>query len=151
MADPRDNLTDARVLLRLDRAALGTIDASGAPYVSLVLAAADAACKPLLLLSDLAEHSKNLRRDARASLLFDGTAGLDQPLTGPRLTLMGRVAPASDPADLARYVAQHNDAAGWAQMSDFRLYRLEPEGAHLVAGFGRIAWLDAIALFSRDN
>ena len=151
MAGSDDDLAEARALIRRDRAALGTLDATGAPYVSLVLVAADAAGKPLLLLSDLAEHSKNLRRDPRASLLFDGTGGLDQPLTGARITLMGRVAPAPDPADRARYVAQHNEAGGWARMRDFRVYRFEPERAHLVAGFGRIAWLDASALFSGDN
>ena len=42
------------------------------------------------LLSDLAEHSRAIANDDRVSLLFDGTAGLDQPLTGPRVTVVGR-------------------------------------------------------------
>src|ERR1700760_2133340 len=67
------------------------------PFVSLVLPALDAAGRPLLLLSDLSDHARNLKRDPQASLLFDGTAGLAEPLTGPRLTLIGRVAPADDP------------------------------------------------------
>jgi putative heme iron utilization protein len=117
----------------------------------LVLVAQDRAGLPLLLLSDLAEHTKNIGRDGRASLLFDGTAEMAEPLAGPRLTVMGRIEPIPDPAALARYVAHHPSAQAWAAMADFRLYRLIPTRAHLVAGFGRIAWIDAAALFSPAN
>ncbi len=105
----------------------------------------------MLLLSDLAEHTKNSARDTRASLLFDGTEGAPDPLAGPRLTLMGQIEPAPEPAALTRYGARHPAAAAWAQMRDFRLYRLVPSRAHLVAGFGRIAWIEAAALFSLQN
>ena len=53
---------------------------SGRPYASLVLSACDHGGSPLLLLSDLAEHSKNLAAEPKAALLFDGTAGLADPL-----------------------------------------------------------------------
>ena len=103
---------------------------------------------PLLLLSDLAEHTKNIKRDGRASLLYDGTEGMAEPLSGPRLTVMGAVEPAPEPADRDRYLARQPGAAAWAALPDFRLYRLRPARAHLVAGFGRIAWIDAAILFS---
>lgn len=136
----------ARRLLRsLDRATLAT-SREGWPYASLVLAAVDQAARPLLLLSNLAEHTKNLKRDRRASLLFDGTAGLDDPLTGARVTLLGEVAPVEDPALLARYRRRHPSAAAYAGFADFHLYRLEPSRAHLVAGFGRIDWVERDAL-----
>lgn len=148
MSVPNENIAAARTLLTSNRAVLATLDNGGAPYVSLVLVAPDERNTPLLLLSDLAEHTKNIRRDPRASLLFDGTAGLAEPLAGPRLTVMGRIEPAPEPAALARYVARHPGAEAWAAMGDFRLYRLQPTRAHLVAGFGRIAWIEAAALFS---
>ena len=66
-------------------------DAAGWPYASLVLVAVDHDLTPILLLSDLAEHTRAIQADGRVSLLFDGTAGLDQPLTGPRVTVVGRV------------------------------------------------------------
>ena len=71
-----------RGLMRgLPRAALGTLEAEGgAPYVSLVMVALDHDASPLLLLSDLADHTRNLKADPRASLLFDGTAGQAVPL-----------------------------------------------------------------------
>lgn len=129
----------------LDRATLAT-SLEGWPYASLVLVALDHRAEPLLLLSNLAEHTRNLKRDRRASLLFDGTAGLDDPLTGARVSVLGEVEPVEDAALLARYTARHPAAALYAGFADFRLYRLAVSRAHLVAGFGRIDWIDAEAL-----
>ena len=74
---------------------------------SLVLIAADHDASPLLLLSDLAQHSRNIAFDPRVSLLFDGTAGHRDPLTGPRLTVIGLARAIEDPQSLARFTAHH--------------------------------------------
>jgi len=126
----------------LDRATLGTSH-EGWPYASLVLVAADHDGTPLLLLSDLAEHAKALAQDPRLSLLIDGTEGHEDPLTGPRLTLLGHAAPEASQAQRQRYLARHPAAALYAGFADFRFYRVVVERAHLVAGFGRIHWLEA--------
>jgi putative heme iron utilization protein len=150
----------ARSLLRSqDRAVLATLMA-GRPYASLVLIATSPAGAPLLLISDLAQHTLNLKEDASVSLLVDGTAGLDEPLTGPRVTLVGRAAPSEDEALLARFVARHPSAGFYAGFRDFHLYAVTVERAHLVAGFGRIDWvaaedllpagLDALAAAERE-
>lgn len=136
----------ARRLMRAaDRATLATAlaDNAGWPYASLVLTACDADGSPLLLLSDLAEHSRNLAADPRLSLLLDGTAGHEDPLTGPRLSLLGRAAPTAEPGARARFLARHPGAALYADFRDFRFYRVAVERAHFVAGFGRIRWLPA--------
>lgn len=129
----------------LDRATLAT-SLEGWPYASLVLAAVDHDASPLLLLSDLAEHSKNIARDARAALLFDGTDGRDDPLTGSRATVLGEIRRIEDQRLLARFAARHPSAANYAGFADFHLYRLAVMRAHLVAGFGRIDWIAADAL-----
>lgn len=146
-----DSAKLARLLIRAgDRAALAT-SLEGRPYASLVLAAADLDGTPLLLLSDLAQHSRNLCADPRCSLLYDGTAGYADPLTGPRLSVLGRAAAIADPRLLARVTARHPSSAGYAGFSDFRLYRVEVERGHLVAGFGRISWVaGSELLFARD-
>lgn len=118
------------------------------PYVSLVLVAVDHDLAPILLLSDLAEHSKAIAADPRASLLFDGTAGLAQPLTGARVSLLGRVAETHDERLKRRFLARHPDATLYAGFKDFRFYRMTPERAHLVAGFGKIRWIDAAELLA---
>jgi heme iron utilization protein len=139
--------TARRLMRALDRASLAT-SLEGWPYASLVLVAVDHDASPLLLLSDLAQHSKNLRRDPKASLLFDGTHGLDDPLTGPRVTVLGELAAATEPRLLARFAGRHPSAAGYAGFADFRLYRLAAARAHLVAGFGKIDWVPADALLA---
>jgi len=138
--------SDAGALMRRQTtAALGTI-MDGAPYVSLVLTAFDGDGSPLLLLSDLAQHTRNILADSRVSLLFDGTQGLPEPLTGPRLTVLGTACVSTDPAALGRYLARHPSAAVYAGFSDFRLYRVEIARGHFVAGFGRIEWIGREAL-----
>jgi putative heme iron utilization protein len=137
--------TSARHVTRaVPKAALGTIlrAADGWPYVSLVSAATGHDGAPLLLLSDLSEHAKNLRDDDRASLLFDDTGELEDPLAGERVTLLGRLVRTTAPGDRARYLARHPTAAMYAGFGDFAFYRMSVERAHLVAGFGRIHWLD---------
>ena len=137
-----------------DRAALGVALPSGTagnpawPYVSLVLVAVDHDLSPILLLSDLAEHSKAIAADPRVSLLFDGTAGLAQPLAGMRVSLLGRAAEIHDVRLRRRFLARHPDAAMYAGFKDFRFYRVAPERAHLVAGFGKIRWIDAADLLA---
>jgi hypothetical protein len=139
-----------RGLLRaLDRASLATTlpgEPSGWPYASLVLVAVDHDLSPILLLSDMAEHTKAIKADSRVSLLFDGTGGLDQPLTGPRATVLGRAERITDERLKARFLARHPDAALYAGFKDFGVYRIALERAHLVGGFGKIRWIDAAEL-----
>lgn len=132
---------------RLDRASLATIGrpdgaAAGEPYASLVLVAAMPDASPILLISTLADHTRNLAADPRVSLLFDGTAGLDEPLMGARVSVQGRAARSDLPAAGARYLARHPSAAMYAGFKDFAFYTVEIRAAHIVAGFGRIHWLD---------
>jgi heme iron utilization protein len=118
----------------------------GAPYVSLVLVALDLDATPLLLISDLAQHRRNIAFDPRIALLFDGTEGHADRLDGPRLTVLGQAANVTDARLLARFTARHPSSAGYAGFADFRLYRVIVERAHLVAGFGRIQWIDGADL-----
>jgi heme iron utilization protein len=137
-----------RTARSVPRAALGTLlrGTGGAPYVSLVNVATDHDGAPLLLLSDLADHTRNLAVDERASLLFDGTGEREDPLAGERVTLQGRLRQSDEPRHRSRYLARHPAATGYADFKDFHFYRLAIERAHLVAGFGRIHWLEAAAV-----
>ncbi|MBL28356.1 MAG: heme iron utilization protein [Rhodospirillaceae bacterium] len=136
------------VMRAADRAVLSTalVGASGWPYGSLVLTALDHDATPLLLISRLAEHTKNVEADDRVSLLFDGTAGLDEPLTGARVTVVGRAVRNDEPRYRARFLSRHPSAAGYAGFADFGMFRVTVERAHLVAGFGRIHWIDGADL-----
>jgi putative heme iron utilization protein len=132
-----------------DRATLATAlpAAEGAwPYASLVLVALDHDLSPVLLLSDLAEHSKAIAANSRVSLLFDGTEGLEQPLTGSRTTVLGHAERTADPHLARRFLARHPGAQAYAGFADFHYYRVKVERAHFVAGFGKIHWLEGSEL-----
>lgn len=136
---------EVRRLLRLGGgAALGThsVSAGGYPFVSSLPYVLDEACRPLFLVSGLAEHTRNLLADPRASLLvLEGEGGrLDQA----RVTLLGRVLPVVPGEALrARYLRYRPDAADYLALGDFRFFRMEPERARFIGGFGRMGWIDA--------
>jgi len=132
----------ARSLLRRSRqGALATLmPGSGDPYCSLVNVASHPDGSPILLISRLALHTRNLLGDARASLMLDERAEGD-PLEGSRIMLSGRAEQASgdDVAILRRrYLNAHPSSEAFVNFKDFSFFRIRPTGAHLVAGFGRI-------------
>ena len=139
--DPR---LAAKKLLREARsgALASLIPPRGDPYCSLVNVATSPGGAPLLLLSKLAMHTKNILADARVSLMLDERKEGD-PLEGARVMLMGTVAPDSEPNALRAYLRRHPEAEMFAGFADFAVYRIALTKAHLVAGFGRIVDLAA--------
>jgi hypothetical protein len=110
---------------------------SGDPYCSLVNVATAADGTPLLLISRLAVHTKNVLSDPRASLMLDERKAGD-PLQGARVMLMGAVTKTESADARRRYLAYQPEAEMFADFADFAFYELKLKGAHLVAGFGRI-------------
>lgn len=130
----------ARMLIRRAlKASLATLEtSSGHPYASLVTIATDVDGTPLLLISTLALHTKNLAADGRASLLFDGTDAAGDPLAGGRVTVIGRATKTDRAIARERFLARQPYASGYADFPDFAFYELIPERAHFIGGFGRI-------------
>jgi putative heme iron utilization protein len=131
------------------KGSLATLDRdTGHPYASLVLVATEPDGAPTFLISGLALHTKNLAKDPRASLLVDGTGGLEEPLTGGRVTLIGAVRRSDSATARARFLARHPSSEGYAGFPDFAFYTLACERAHFVGGFGRIVDLAPASLLS---
>jgi putative heme iron utilization protein len=131
-----------RSLLRRNRqGALATLMAgSGDPYCSLVNVASHADGSPILLISRLALHTKNILADSRVSLMLDERAAGD-PLEGARIMLAGRAEEAKgETASILRrrYLNAHPSAEAFVDFKDFSFFLIVPTGLHLVAGFGRI-------------
>ncbi|MFD1302474.1 HugZ family pyridoxamine 5'-phosphate oxidase [Methylobacterium marchantiae] len=139
---PFDAVGLARHLLRSIRSgALATLDAQdGTPFASLVTIATDVDGTPLLLLSRLSAHTRNLLADPRASLLFSA-GGKGDPLAHPRLTVTGRAAQTNEPRIRERFVARHPKAKLYADFPDFGFFALEPSAGHLNGGFAKAATL----------
>jgi len=113
---------------------------SGDPYCSLVNVASHPDGAPILLISRLALHTRNILGDPRVSLMLDERAEGD-PLEGARIMLAGRAeqAGADELALLRRrYLSAHPSAEAFVDFKDFSFFRIRPSGTHLVAGFGRI-------------
>jgi heme oxygenase (biliverdin-IX-beta and delta-forming) len=158
---PRDDSTvpDARAPSHAERcrtlatqatsATLSTIarDPNGFPYGSLVTLAVDDTGRPLLLLSELAEHTCNLQARPEASLLLTEPVGThDQPLALGRVTILGLCAKVSD-AERAgardTFLKQQPGARYYVEFKDFGFYRLEPAALRYIGGFGRMSWVGA--------
>ena len=135
---------DARTLVRRAfKASLATLDSpTGDPYASLITVATEASGAPIFFISTLARHTQNLMDDPRASILIDGTGHLADPLQGARLTLHGRAEKVNGAAVKHRFLARHPEAAFYVDFPDFAFWRLSLEGAHYIAGFGRIVDLE---------
>ena len=137
--DDFDPKTAARKLMREARSgALATLMPQGGdPYCSLVNVATAADGAPLLLISLLALHTKNILADARVSLMLDERKAGD-PLEGARVMLQGSAGRTDSQEARRRYLARQPEAEMFADFKDFAFYEVKLKGAHLVAGFGRI-------------
>lgn len=132
----------AKSLLRRSRqGALATLMTGGGdPYCSLVAVASHPDGSPILLISQLAVHTKNILADGRVSLMLDERAPGD-PLEGARIMLVGKAEKATeDELELVRrrYLSAHPSAEDFVFFTDFSFFRIRPAWTHLVAGFGRI-------------
>jgi putative heme iron utilization protein len=142
----------ARGLLRRSRqGALATLmTGTGDPYCSLVNLASHPDGSPILLISRLALHTRNILSDPRVSLMLDERSAGD-PLEGARIMVAGTAEEAHGDAVAAlrqRYLSAHPSAEVFVNFKDFSFFRIRPKGAHLVAGFGRIEDLPASQLLT---
>ncbi len=138
------------LLARRRTAALGTVDAAGAPFVSLVPFAVDPAAAALIVhVSALAAHSQNLRATPQASLMVaDGEVAGEPVHALARVTievLASWAEPGSAQAEQCRavYLARFPQAELMTTLGDFRFVCLSPLGARQVAGFGAARSLGA--------
>lgn len=141
------NATRAKLLVTEQKMAVLSTNStrySGFPFGSAVGYALDSESRPLMLVSALAVHRRNLAADGRASLtVFDDDAAGD-PASAVRVTLMGEVRPVSEadlPAARTAYLAKHPEAAQWIDFGDFTMLRMEIKDLYFIGGFGSIGWI----------
>ena len=141
--DPRqpsdfDPVSLGRQILRSTRTGtLGTLDrTTGFPFTSLVSLATDLDGAPVILISGLSHHTKNLKADARCSVLLS-QGGKGDPMAHPRLTLTARAEICPDDVIRRRFLARHPKSALYVDFPDFSFFRLSPLTMHLNGGFAR--------------
>jgi len=121
------------------------VDPVGYPYGSFVTVAFDNG-DPVFLVSTMAEHTRNLKQDPRASLLVAETRAED-PLANGRVTLIGRCSRVEGGGGTARdaFLAVHPNAAYYVDFGDFAFWRLRVESIRYIGGYGRMSWVEADA------
>jgi heme oxygenase (biliverdin-IX-beta and delta-forming) len=120
---------------------LATLSDDGSPWCSLVVYGPDRAGNPVLLVSTMAEHGRNLANDPRASLAINDPSAPGDPLDRPRITLAGTaVQPQGDAAEAAldAHVAAIPGARLYAGWDDFSVWVLEVQRVRWVGGFARM-------------
>lgn len=123
-------------------AVLGTVSLAlpGYPFVSVVPYVVDEQAWPIILVSRLAEHTRNIDADARVSLFVREAASDVQ--AGARVTLLGKAIYLEDPRPIKdRYFRYFEQARNYHEALDFDFYRIEPVTLRVVAGFARVHWL----------
>jgi hypothetical protein len=147
LGEPTDAERSRTLLASKAFGSLATLstECPGFPFGSLVGYAPDEHGRPLLCLSGLAEHSRNMAADPRASLLVTEHDGGPNLLALARVTLVGEMTTVDSDerqACLDRYLQAH-PSAFYAAFHDFSVYRLQVADVRYVGGFGRMSWVSA--------
>jgi putative heme iron utilization protein len=116
-------------------------DPEGYPYGSFVTVAFENG-NPVFLISQLAEHTRNLARDPRASLLVAESRCAD-PLANGRVTMLGPCTRIEGDAGGARlaFFAAHPGSRYYADFRDFAFWTLEVQSVRYIGGYGRMSWI----------
>jgi hypothetical protein len=117
------------------------LEPEGYPYGSFVTVAFDNG-NPIFLISGLAEHTKNLERDPRASLLL-AEGGSADPLANGRVTMLGLCTPVEGDGGSARaaFLAAHPNSTDYADFRDFAFWKLRVGYVRYIGGYGRMSWI----------
>jgi heme iron utilization protein len=143
--------SEARLFLRSSHSAVlstHSIKLAGYPYGSVAPLVLDHDGQPLILISTIAEHTKNIIADCKVSLLvFSGAEDLQ---ANARLTLIGEAEQTDkhDPLLRARYLRYFPSAEQYFEAHDFYFYRVQIVQARYIAGFGRMSWIAGAELRS---
>ena len=138
-----------RLLNHLNVGVMSThsIDVEGYPFGSIAPYALNYESEPIILISDIAQHTRNIKKNPKVSLtVFDQAA--DDPQSGSRLTWIGD-AQSIDPSDIEardRYLRYFPSAATYFEAHDFSFYSIRLRRARFIGGFGQIYWIDAGAM-----
>ena len=121
----------------------------GYPFGSVAPFVLDHSCQPVVLISNIAEHTKNIALNPKVSLLV--FAAGDDLQANSRLTLLGEAVKIfkDEDADLrARYLRYLPQATSYFDMHDFAFYRIHIHQARYIGGFGKMSWLSDVDMLS---
>ena len=110
------------------------------PFASVINYGVLPSGEPVIFLSSMATHSKNLRANPKVSLLVYHSGDM----ASARATLVGTVQRIGDDqleAAKTAYLSANPDAAQWIGFGDFAFLKLDVVECYVVAGFGAMGWV----------
>lgn len=119
-------------------------DFKGTPFGSLVAYSIDAKGRPYIFVSDMAVHTKNIKKNSKVSLMVY-KEDKDDLFNSSRITFVGKMVKVDDKEREAlkkEYLKRHPSAEQFIDFGDFNFYRLEIERIHCIGGFGDIGWVE---------
>lgn len=128
-----------------------SIDVEGYPFGSIAPYALDYDGEPTILISDIAQHTRNIQHNNKVSLtVFDASA--DDPQAGSRLTWIGDAesVDSSDTATRDRYLRYFPASESYFDTHDFSFYRIRLRRARFIGGFGQIFWIEPDSVIARN-
>ena len=138
------------------------------PYVTFVMVAFDYDCSPLLLLSDLSEHTKNLKNNNIISLLFceeqrneeifpkfnttdrSENENYEDPMSRPRVTVVGQIEKVDLTHQKKRFLSRHPASKLYANFKDMGIYQVNFSGGHITGGFAKVKWFEKSELYFKN-
>ncbi|PPR43339.1 MAG: hypothetical protein CFH30_00233 [Alphaproteobacteria bacterium MarineAlpha8_Bin1] len=137
------------------------------PYSTFTLTAFDYDLSPILLLSDLSEHTQNLKFKKLCSLMICEEQKMyeffpkflynkklsyeyEDPMSRPRITLIGELSVTNNKRHLERFLARHPTSTFYSSFSDMNFYIMKIKSAHLVGGFAQVKWFDANEIICKN-
>ena len=139
------------------------------PYVTFVMTAFDYDGGPLVLLSDLSEHTKNIDDNDIVSILFyeeqkntsdfpifknkdfnEINDSYEDPMSRPRLTVIGKLKKTFQIEHKKRFIKRHPVSNLYANFKDMNIYKLDVMNAHLTGGFAKVQWFSKDEMLNKD-
>lgn len=119
-----------------------SVDAPGYPFGSVVPYCLARDGQPVILISNIAQHTKNIQNNSKVSMIV--TEGeIDDVQAAARLTCLGNAIMVSDIEDVStRYYSYFPASRDYHKTHDFNFYRIELVRARYIGGFGVIHWLE---------
>ncbi|WP_281647565.1 DUF2470 domain-containing protein [Parendozoicomonas sp. Alg238-R29] len=144
MSDKKISAQHAREFLRTEYSGVLSTQSrvlEGYPFGSVVPYCLDADGYPVILISTLAQHTRNIARNTKVSLTI-AQSGMDDVQTGARLTWVGDAEQITNEASINRYYSFFPESRGYHKTHDFSFYRIVPVRNRYIGGFGDIHWLE---------
>ncbi len=134
------------------------------PYSTFTLTAFNYDISPIVLLSNLSEHTTNIKKNSLVSMMLceeqklyhyfpkfkHSISGYEDPMSRPRITLIGNLKKTKDDNDRKRFLSRHPASKLYSNFADMNFYKMKILGAHMIGGFASVKWFKEKDLITKE-